>query len=528
MFKNPLKYQKGGTAASQEQLVQLFQAAAENAQVDPQQLVQKASEIGQDEEAAAQFMQGLQLCAQGDPEGIKFIKSLFQKPTFRRGGKIYDFICKHSKGGNINGCGCKEDGGKVAKVQEGGNWFTNATIGAAMAENPSVMTASGWRRDNSGNMVQDAISEPGVDKLRNNLAAISTLSFTHPSNVVLNSTISRLLPALGTLKYFPTFGIHAALEGAGTSMQKKETPNPVAGNRFKAPTNYYNEKGWQISEEDALRRKNRTFYTEEPTASGNLSWSNNEMAKQLMWPGVQQEVQYNQPVGHYIDEYGNMHDFSVEGNDLTRYNNRKAQWKKCGGKIKKAQFGMPNMPLNPNVTRMIYDKIDTLLTPANKWEKEYGTPVIGGIGLPAYVSPVAQEIELAKLIGNRIPTQGKRVPYYGKVKVNPKRKPVDYDIDKIYSSQYPLKTNNTASGIQMEAEHPEMLDYDIDKTFARFNNNIEIPDFSKVKLTDSWWDRNGEGLLWALPAVGIPATLLGQEIANKYKNKNKNPGGGSR
>lgn len=109
----PLKYQRGGTAASQEQLVQLFQAAAENAQVDPQQLVQKASELGQDEEAAAQFMQGLQLCAQGDPEGIKFIKSLFQSPAFKKGGKIFEFICKHGRGGYVAGCGCKQEGGSI-------------------------------------------------------------------------------------------------------------------------------------------------------------------------------------------------------------------------------------------------------------------------------------------------------------------------------------------------------------------------------------------------------------------------------
>ena len=41
--------------------------------------------------------------------------------------------------------------------------------------------------------------------------------------------------------------------------------------RFQAPTNYYNEKGWPISERDAVRRNNRTFYTEEPTTAGNLA-----------------------------------------------------------------------------------------------------------------------------------------------------------------------------------------------------------------------------------------------------------------
>ena len=118
MFKNPLKYQQGGKAkqASQEQLVQLFQAAAKNAQVDPQELVQKASELGNDEQTAAQFMQGLQLCAQGDPKGIEFIKSLFQQPAYKKGGKILDFICKHAKGGYVSGCGC---GGNVKKAQDG-------------------------------------------------------------------------------------------------------------------------------------------------------------------------------------------------------------------------------------------------------------------------------------------------------------------------------------------------------------------------------------------------------------------------
>ena len=128
MFKNPLKYQQGGKAkqANQEQLVQLFQAAAKNAQVDPQQLVQKASEIGEDEQAAAQFMQGLQLCAQGDPKGIEFIKSLFQSPAFRQGGKVWDFICKHARGGYVAGCGC---GQKIEKDLEGSSGVGNVFRG---------------------------------------------------------------------------------------------------------------------------------------------------------------------------------------------------------------------------------------------------------------------------------------------------------------------------------------------------------------------------------------------------------------
>lgn len=118
MFKNPLKYQQGGSAPTQqqqEQLIQLFQAAAKNAQVDLEALVQKAQKLGQDENAAAQFMEGLQRCAQGDPDGIRFIKSLFTQSA-KRGGKIQDFICKHARGGQVAGCGC---GGSVKKAQGG-------------------------------------------------------------------------------------------------------------------------------------------------------------------------------------------------------------------------------------------------------------------------------------------------------------------------------------------------------------------------------------------------------------------------
>ena len=119
MFKNPLKYQQGGrtaTAQEQEQLAQLFQAAAKNAQVSPEALVQKAQELSQDEQSAAQFMEGLQRCAQGDPAGIQFIQSLFKQPAYKKGGKLLDFICKHAKGGHVAGCGC---GGSVKKAEGG-------------------------------------------------------------------------------------------------------------------------------------------------------------------------------------------------------------------------------------------------------------------------------------------------------------------------------------------------------------------------------------------------------------------------
>lgn len=52
------------------------------------------------------------------------------------------------------------------------NWFANGTLGAAMAESPAAMTASGWRQNSSGDWVQDQIDDPGVARLRKNLAIL--------------------------------------------------------------------------------------------------------------------------------------------------------------------------------------------------------------------------------------------------------------------------------------------------------------------------------------------------------------------
>lgn len=147
MFKNPLKHQSGGstpTQQQQDQLVQLFQAAAKNAQVDPEALVKKAQELGQDENAAAQFMEGLQKCAQGDPAGIQFIKSLFT-PSHKHGGKIQDFICKHGKGGAVAGCGCEkpiekhqQENGRGRGIIGALSGLYNRFIGQKMPDVPGI------------------------------------------------------------------------------------------------------------------------------------------------------------------------------------------------------------------------------------------------------------------------------------------------------------------------------------------------------------------------------------------------------
>lgn len=52
------------------------------------------------------------------------------------------------------------------------NWFANSIIGMAYHDQPHVWTATGWRKKESGDFVQDKVDDPGVVKLRNNLAVL--------------------------------------------------------------------------------------------------------------------------------------------------------------------------------------------------------------------------------------------------------------------------------------------------------------------------------------------------------------------
>ena len=53
-----------------------------------------------------------------------------------------------------------------------GSSLTNATLGAAMADSPAAMTASGWSRNPDGSMMQDSQDDAGVKRLRDNLAVL--------------------------------------------------------------------------------------------------------------------------------------------------------------------------------------------------------------------------------------------------------------------------------------------------------------------------------------------------------------------
>lgn len=64
---------------------------------------------------------------------------------------------------------------KKVKEEQGfwGSFFKRGFQGLGLYSDPAVATASGWRHDQSGNIVQDQQNDEQVTKLRNNLAAIA-------------------------------------------------------------------------------------------------------------------------------------------------------------------------------------------------------------------------------------------------------------------------------------------------------------------------------------------------------------------
>lgn len=68
--------------------------------------------------------------------------------------------------------------------------LTNALIGMAVADNPAVMTASGWKQDKNGNWTQKRTKED--EQLGKNLAVLSTMSPTHPLSAAIGGAINKL------------------------------------------------------------------------------------------------------------------------------------------------------------------------------------------------------------------------------------------------------------------------------------------------------------------------------------------------
>ena len=118
MFNNPLKkYQQGGQVSQEEQQILaafvdwLPKRVKEFQGMQPEQIVEALNGMSKSPEGQKQvqaYMQQFQKEMQTSKAGM-----------FKDGGKLQDFICKHTKGGHVAGCDCMDDGGKVEKAEMG-------------------------------------------------------------------------------------------------------------------------------------------------------------------------------------------------------------------------------------------------------------------------------------------------------------------------------------------------------------------------------------------------------------------------
>ena len=114
MFKNPLKYQQGGFAPSQDEqkvlaaFIQWLPKRVKSFQgMKPEQIAQALDSMSKTPEGKKQLQQLMNQFQQEIQEGSQ---------SFKQGGKIHDFICKHARGGKVD-CGCKQEGGNISKNQ---------------------------------------------------------------------------------------------------------------------------------------------------------------------------------------------------------------------------------------------------------------------------------------------------------------------------------------------------------------------------------------------------------------------------
>lgn len=312
MFKNPLKYQQGGTAPTQEQQ-KLLAAFIE-------WLPKRVKEFqGMQPEAIAKALDGMSKT----PEGQKQVQQLMEQfqqemqqseqQAFRNGGKIHDFICKHAKGGAID-CGC---GG--IKVQKGGDGLAkirkainNSIISHGLIGWYNKMKNSPYRVTTSPDLSGEnkyieqttetfngGPSNNGVRrKITSNGSAKDTTIFTGIGNFVSpfgNNSGTKLSPeqwnALNDL-------LDNERNNAIFNYIKKQQEGGSMKNFKELPDRIYNENGEFLGYSDdskitqfiGNRKDDRTFTFVEPTPIARINNTVNQ--SRMLWNPEQLQEPY--------------------------------------------------------------------------------------------------------------------------------------------------------------------------------------------------------------------------------------------
>ena len=107
-----------------------------------------------------------------------------------------------------------------------GFWDTmkNAAMGAAVAENPSVMTANGWQQNDNGNWEQSQLNNSGVKQLRNNLSKIGAAG-------IIGASLP-YIPAIAANPYVQTYFTADGLKTAAGSEGIQKTINLLKNKQY--------------------------------------------------------------------------------------------------------------------------------------------------------------------------------------------------------------------------------------------------------------------------------------------------------
>lgn len=148
-------------------------------------------------------------------------------------------ISKFKTSGKINTAQVIEEKKEYAKEHPIRNFLQNMVLGSAVAENPAVATATGWKRSPDGAVYQDPNalqSDAPEEQLRNNLSVIAAAG-SAPSNAAMLSNI-------------PSWATHTAYGIWGLADLPEDASNIY--NRAKKGNYLGTLEGWNpLSEKDA-------------------------------------------------------------------------------------------------------------------------------------------------------------------------------------------------------------------------------------------------------------------------------------
>lgn len=127
----------------QDAMGQLVAYVVQNTGMDENQVTQRLQQILSDNTSKAKLANILQRMQQQDTSAEQELISLF-KPSFKQGGKIHDFICKHARGGSVD-CGCNKSGGNIEMDRRGktvATYTDKNTYGKRKADGTTVINGS--------------------------------------------------------------------------------------------------------------------------------------------------------------------------------------------------------------------------------------------------------------------------------------------------------------------------------------------------------------------------------------------------